>query len=341
MSPAGGTDAHDVRDIIGMRNQSAVVLAVAYAATFAVLAWYARIDVRPGWPQAAGVLAILAGALALIRAPGDPLPWRWTALVAAAGPGAALTVFPFLPADPALALSTWPIGAGAGLTSYLAVRGRTATTWLSVAMTAAVVVAWAVDRGHGALDGVLRCLPSATVTLTATFFALTLRPVATQTFRMRARTTERRAAEAGAETAREIRRRQRAFLDREARPMLERLATGMPLTAPEQLECRMVEARLRDSVRAPGLLSPRVAIAAEQARRRGVEVVLLDDGGLRDLAPAAAEAVRDRIADAVESARAGSVTARAVPPGRALAATVLLRSPDGATERIEVPVPAA
>ncbi len=328
----------DVRDIIGMRNPSAVALALAYAVTFAVLALYARTDLGPAWPQAVGVAAIGVGALVLIRAPGDPLPWRWTVVVASAGPVAALTVFPFLPAEPALALSTWPIGAGAGLTAYLAVRGRAVTTWSSVLTTGAVVIWWAVDRGHGWLDGVLRCLPSATVTLTATFFAITLRPVARQTFRMRARTTERRAAEAAAETAREVRRAQRDFLDREARPMLERLATGAQLTADERLECRIVEARLRDSVRAAGLLSPRIADAAEGARRRGVEVVLLDDGGLLDLAPDAADAVRERIAEAVESLAAGSVTARAVPPGRARAATVILRAAGGATTRIEFPV---
>lgn len=340
MTYPGPAPEHDVRDIIGMRKRAAAVLAVLYSATFGVLAWYARVDVHPAWPQVIGVIAILVGALTLIRAPGDPLPWRSTAVVAIAGPLAALSVFPFLAAQPSLALTTWPIGAGAGLTSYLAVRGRSITTWASVALTGAVVVVWAVDRGLGALDGVLRCLPSTTVTLTATFFALTLRPAARQTFQMRARTTERRAAEAAADTAREMRRRQSEFLDREARPMLTRLASGAPLSATERLECRIVEARLRDSVRAPGLLSPRVEMAAEQARRRGVEVVLLDDGGLRGLAPEEADAVRDRIADAVDSAAGGSVTARAVPPGRAMAATVLLRSPDGATERIELAVPA-
>lgn len=327
----------DVRDIIGMRRRGAVVLACAFAAAFAVLAWYARSDLEPAWPQAFGALALLAGALVLVRAPGDPLPWRYTLVVAAAGPVAALSVFPFLPAHYSFAITTWPIGAGAALTSYLAVRGRTVTTWASVALTGAVVTWWAVDRGFGALDGVLRCLPSTTITLTATFFALTLRPVARQTFVMRARTTERRAAEAAAETARTTRNRQRDFLDREARPMLVRLATGAPLTAAERLECRIVEARLRDSVRARGLLSPRLAEAAELARRRGVDVVLLDDGGLRGLPPAAADHIRDRIADAVDSLPAGSVTARAVPPGRATAATVLLRDPEGATTRIEFP----
>ncbi|CAM3839481.1 hypothetical protein ACXYTP_17030 [Tsukamurella ocularis] len=334
------TGDEDVRDIIGMRHRGATVLAWAFAGTFAVLAWYARSDLDRAWPQVVGVAALLAGALVLVGAPGDPLPHRWTAVVAGAGPIAALSVFPFLPSEYAFALTTWPIGGGAVLTSYLAVRGRIAVTWLSVAITAAVVVWWAVARGHGVLDGVLRCLPSTTVTLTATFFALTLRPVARQTFVMRARTTERRAAEAAAETAREERSRRRDFLDREARPMLERLATGVPLTAAERLECRIVEARLRDSVRAPGLLSPRLTAAADGARRRGVDVVLLDDGGLRDLAPPAAAAIRDRIAEAVESLARGSVTARAVPPGRALAATVLLRAPDGATTRIELPVPA-
>ena len=73
----------------------------------------------------------------------------------------------------------------------------------------------------------------------------------------------------------------------------------------------------------------------EAARRRGVTVVLLDDGGLRDVAAGTVGLLRAAIAEAVDACPAGSVTARAVPPGRAAVLTLLTRTDTGVT-RVEL-----
>ena len=59
----------------------------------------------------------------------------------------------------------------------------------------------------------------------------------------------------------------------------------------EKLACELLEAQLRDSLRAPGFQKNHVIDAVRAARNRGVEVVLLDDHGM----DGANADVRDRI----------------------------------------------
>mgnify|MGYP003081871504 FL=1 len=95
------------------------------------------------------------------------------------------------------------------------------------------------------------------------------------------------------------------------------------------MEARLLEAELRDEIRAPFFTGTAVVEAARRARGRGVEVLLLDDRGngdrgedkenearLRDLIVARATA-------ALDEAVAGRVVVRACPAGRRWAATIL------------------
>ena len=95
------------------------------------------------------------------------------------------------------------------------------------------------------------------------------------------------------------------------------------------MEARLLEAELRDEIRAPFFTGTAVVEAARRARGRGIEVLLLDDRGnghraedkenearLRDLIVARATA-------ALDEAVAGRVVVRACPAGRRWAATIL------------------
>ena len=99
-------------------------------------------------------------------------------------------------------------------------------------------------------------------------------------------------------------------------------------------DARLLEAQLRDGIRAPGLDDPAVRAAAWQARRRGVSVLLLDDGdGSR--APGELTRLADVVVSVLADATDGRVTARILPPGRELLATVTIDSTER-SERIEV-----
>lgn len=106
------------------------------------------------------------------------------------------------------------------------------------------------------------------------------------------------------------------------RPLLERVASEAPLTALDGVEAGLVEAELRDELRAPFFTGTVVVGAARDARRRGVDVVLIDDGG-RDIDPVAAESVVDQVVGFLRECMHGRAVVRILPPGRGLLATLV------------------
>lgn len=101
-----------------------------------------------------------------------------------------------------------------------------------------------------------------------------------------------------------------------ARPLLERVGAAGRVTDDDRAEARAVEGRLRDGYRAGRLRGHGIADAAMRARLRGVDVVLLDDGGTtapsEQWLPALADLVADRLAAAQRR-----IVVRVLPPGRA------------------------
>lgn len=70
----------------------------------------------------------------------------------------------------------------------------------------------------------------------------------------------------------------------DALPMLTKISEkGGHLSEGEKKSALSLEAELRDRIRARHLLNQDVVVATREARARGVEVQLLDDGGLDDL----------------------------------------------------------
>jgi signal transduction histidine kinase len=111
-------------------------------------------------------------------------------------------------------------------------------------------------------------------------------------------------------------------VDSYARPLLERVVRAGRIVDEDRAEARAVEGRLRDGYRAGRLHGHGIADAAMQARLRGVDVVLLDDGGELDPAeswvPGLADLVRERL-----SAAEHRVVVRVLPPGRSALAHIV------------------
>ena len=112
----------------------------------------------------------------------------------------------------------------------------------------------------------------------------------------------------------------RATLDR-ARPMLERIASAAPLTENEKTDALLLEASLRDEIRGKDLLSDVTRASIEGARRRGVTVAVLDEGGIANLSPAALTQLHLEISRLLDTVSAGKVTIRA-PRDEAWVATI-------------------
>ena len=69
---------------------------------------------------------------------------------------------------------------------------------------------------------------------------------------------------------------------------------------------------------------PTVVSAARRARRRGVDVVLLDDSDPETVDPGDLDAVLAQVTQALDGAADGRIVARLLPPGRAGIATLLV-----------------
>ncbi|MEU7144080.1 hypothetical protein ABZ942_31865 [Nocardia sp. NPDC046473] len=324
----------DVRDILGMRTRAAWLVSGLFAVAISSMAFAADDGIRDIRFTALAVALILGAGAAMLLAPGDPLPARFAVPAAAAAPLAAALAIWQLPVPMANSTQIWFLGAGSAYLNFLCVRGAPLLAWAGVLGQIAVSASWTTHTGQGWLTGVGFSFINLTPLLMATFFARVVRPLAHSILALRQQDTERAAAEAAAQAAQQERDERVARLDAVARPLLEIIASGRPLTAQEQAECRLVEAELRDDILGGLMIDASVGAAARYARQRGVTVVLDDGGGLDEVDTERRQQVRTVLRDALDYADGGTVTARILPPGRSTLASILLR--DNGELRIEV-----
>lgn len=315
----------DVRDLLGMRSSAARVMALVYALTCLVLAFYSSNFVDEVWPNYAAALVLAVAASVLVSSAGDPMPLGQALAVGLAGPAAcALSLWQLaIPVQNYLVL--WTGGMTTALLTFLCVRGRVLIAWLCFGVMLGVFMVWSEITGQGIEYGLSVSFINAGPLLMATVFAYTIRPLGNSIFALREQSTRRIAAAAASAAVLEARDAKLDELDLLARPLLEQIASGESLSPAERSACEVLEARLRDGLRAPGLQSAELIAEAQAARGRGVEVVMLDDRGMDD----APEDLRARLAREVVAELSGvldgTVTVRILPPKRKIMATILIQ----------------
>ncbi|TFC05759.1 sensor histidine kinase [Cryobacterium mannosilyticum] len=220
----------------------------------------------------------------------------------------------------------WYLGAVTLLLVVLAVRGREGYAWTGYLIMSAITIAWALSNGLTVVDGVLLVVRHAGTLLAGTLFAVGLkRSALTLAVLNRARALSAAAA-ATAVAAIEERESQLAHVNVLCRPTLERLARSDDICPEMRAECLLVEATLRDAMRARALFVEPLVTATRAARLRGVEVTLLDDSG--DHPPVEAARVAAAVADQLDSLYSGRLTARVLPAARATIASIVIESED-------------
>ena len=99
----------DVRELLGLRTPAARLLVGWFVLTYLVVfAVTPPADPAATAVEALAWLLVSAAAYTFIRAPGDPLPLRWTWLIAVAGPIASTLVLAVIPYPIDTFLQTWP-----------------------------------------------------------------------------------------------------------------------------------------------------------------------------------------------------------------------------------------
>lgn len=341
----GGVPREDVRDLLGMRQPGAwLVLATFLASTWIMIA-YVVDDVTHVWPMILAGVILSASAMSIVLVPGDPLPTSTTVVLTFSGPLACICALAVTPGAAAASVSaTWIHGGAIAVYCFMCVRGRQIAPWAGLVGEAIVFGVWGYLVGHPVIESAAIVAIDAAPLTMATLFSFTLRPTARAVFALRARTTTQVAQLSANAAAAEERAHQVRFLDGLARPMLERIATGQELSAEERTQCALLEAHLRDRLRAPLMSTLDLDGPAYRARTQGVEVVFIDDSGAHPngagegpaIEPRVASAVSGLASDVLDEADEGQIYVRVSPPDRPIAASVLHRRTDGSSVRSEI-----
>jgi len=190
---------------------------------------------------------------------------------------AALGITSLHPDSSAIGYQAWQLGAiTISLLGFALIR-RYLAAWISLAAIAGIAVGWSVSTGQGLWPGVALVDRHVGTLLVGTVFAWTLaRSTATYTA-YQALERRTRAEERAASARADARRAAAEAVLEQAGPMLQAIAEGHPLTDADRQELLVIEGALRDQIRAPNLADQPLQVAIAHARRRGVNVLLLDE----------------------------------------------------------------
>ena len=221
--------------------------------------------------------------------------------------------------------SSWYVSGLGALLAVTAIRGHQVISWLGSSILSLEVLVWG---GVGALfDTGLAGALALVVAANALSYALARIETETQTFLDK--TIELEAAATIESATRAERSRRLTETLQVSYPLLEKIASGQ-LDQETKAAASLLEAELRDGIRGRDLIDSNLKLAIRSARSRGVEVVVLDEGGLASLTESAKSQIRQRFASELDGISAGRVTIRA-PRGGKTNATFVASRPGTAT----------
>lgn len=204
--------------------------------------------------------------------------------------------------------ATWYVLGVGTILGATAVRGRRVFAWIGLGILVVEIALWG---GVGSLAST--GLPGV-LSLIVTGHAVS---IGVERAVKAARELNEKAAETAAETAAveaagEVRSKLIEQTLNRAIPALNLIAAlGGQLNESQKREAQLLEAALRDEIRGATLLNDQMRAAIKAARERGVEVLVLDEGGLDDLSDLERSAVLSKVAVSFEMVTEGRLTIRA------------------------------
>jgi hypothetical protein len=272
---------------------------------FALLDRYQRLDL----PVTALMLYLTAVVLAVVVGPevrlAAPVAWLVTALILGVPTLVNLSLANYLPNS----YTTWYVSGIGTLMGVLAVRQAQLAALVGTAALVTQLIMF------GGLDAVFTSglIGALLLVLTGLASAFIIASAVSEAERYQSRASETLTATAARSAIRAERKARLRQNLRGALPLLDRIATsGGTLTEAEKLEARLLEAELRDGIRGRALNHPELTELVRALRRQGVEVQLVDDGGLEDLDAAEAQAMLAEVVSLLAGVREGKVVVRAV-----------------------------
>jgi hypothetical protein len=221
--------------------------------------------------------------------------------------------------------TSWHVSGLGALLAVTAIRGQQAVSWIGAGVLSLEVLVWGGTDAlfNSGLAGAMSLIVAANVLS----YALTRIETETQTYLDKA--IEIEAAAAIESSTRLERSRRLSETLRVSYPLLQKIAAGH-LDEESRQEAKLLEAQLRDSIRGRELIDSKMQEAIRSARLRGIEVVVLDEGGLAALAENSKAELRQKLAAELDQISSGRVTIRA-PRGGKINATFVASRPGTAT----------
>lgn len=223
--------------------------------------------------------------------------------------------------------ATWYVAAIATLMSATAIRQQRVISWLGITITVVQVVVWggwSAVANTGVIGAFVLVFAGQAVAL-----GLSRADRDSKSFVIQASAAAKQMASTTAANAERKKRLEFALAG--ALPMLQLIESkNGQLDDNEKFESRLLEAQLRDEIRGRGLLNDAIRQAVRSARIRGVEVLVLDEGGLNDISVDDCERILGQAAEKMSSVMAGRITLRA-PKGEAWRVTLAATRPGAPT----------
>jgi hypothetical protein len=312
--------------VFGSRRFTRLTLLVVLGVTAFVALW-----THPGdsalWPVVISLGLLCAGAIAVTFRPADSLA---TSAATSAGIAMPASVFVILITEPTIAEVSrppWLLSAITIIVIVLCLRGRFAIAWMSFGAVYILLIGYSLFV-HVEMPSVSLLLLLPCRVLIGTAFAIVLRRSLDAVEALNDEEAREIARLSAARAAREERIARLADLEATVRPMLIRIADGETLSSEDKQTCAVLEGQLRDQIQAAALANPSVAGYARAARRRGVDLVMIDEGGLSGASGDVLRRVTKHVNEALHSADTGLLRIRILPPGRSSLISIY-RSDDG------------
>ena len=233
------------------------------------------------WPPAAlSFIALLPPAVLLLKAWPDALLPRWVARLTVVVIAAVnFLVLPQIITTGWPGYASWCTGAGSDLSRGLLMRGRPVYAWAGSAATTLATAYWVISTGRP-LFMIFTYMLGHYFTLASWHGVAHLSTRATTQISATQRETARLQAQQRAhEEADRIMTSRMASVRQRVTPLLTQIANGRAPTSELSSQAYLLEAELRDEIRAPFFTGTSIVTSAHAARRRGTEVILLDDSG--------------------------------------------------------------
>lgn len=308
---------------IGVPRSLIVTMAAIFSAYHIVLGLY-TIDVPANPLPVVAAMALYAMATAISLLPGQPERMPTAMAVANVLVCIAMTLLITPQLDTAreggLGYATWYVAAVGTLMTITSTRRRHLYAWIGIAALVVQTIVWG---GPGLLLGIGVIGSAAWVAVSHILSRALLKASsdAARFARAEREATDWQAAQEAHLYERQFRLGQTGTT---AVPMLQIIEqSGGDLTDDQRRECLHLEGAIRDEIRGRLLLNDAVRSEVMAARRRGVTVNLLDEGGLDDLDDVNRERVLSTLAEAIRSTAASRVIARTAPADSDVAVTVV------------------